>query len=245
MRAKGVVEYLGAGFCGWQIQDNAYSVQQAIEEALAIAARVPCRLAAAGRTDAGVHARGQVIGFDLPDGTDLYRLLAALNALVPNEIAITSLEEVPADFDARRQATMRSYSYVIMNQRPASPFWRDRCWTFPAPLETDRLNEIAAHLIGTHDFTAFRAADCPASKPVRTINESFWTRDGSLLIYRIEAKAFLKQMVRVLVGSMVDVALGNLDEREFVRLLDEGGMRAKAGRTAPARGLTLERVDYD
>ncbi len=245
MRAKGVVEYLGTSFSGWQVQPNAPIVQQALEDALAVAVRRPCRIAGAGRTDAGVHARGQVMADDLPDDTDLYRLRASLNALTPPTVAVVSLEPAPEDFDPRRHARARSYSYVIVNERPASPFWQDRSWNLTVPLDVARLNEVAALLVGTHEFEAFRAGDCEAVTTRRTVTESRWTRDGDLLIYHITAQAFLKQMVRVLVGSMVDIVLGNLSEQEFVRLLRDGGQRSRAGRTAPPCGLTLERVDYD
>lgn len=245
MRARGVIEYLGTGLAGWQVQPNAPSVQQHLEEALEIAVRVPCRVESAGRTDAGVHARGQVFAFDLPDGNDLFHLRASVNALTPRQIAIRSLEETHAAFDPRRDARSRGYSYVISNTRPASPFWSDRSWMFNVPMRCEDLNRVAAHLIGNHDFSAYRASDCQSPSVRRNVTQSEWTREGDILTYRIAANAFLKQMVRILVGSIVDVVLGNRSEEEFVRLLREGGVRSNAGRTAPPHGLSLDQVLYE
>ncbi len=243
MRVKAVVEYLGAGHVGWQRQPGLPSVQSALEDAVRTATGRGARVEGAGRTDSGVHAAGQVAAFDLADGTDLYRLRASLNGLTPHEISVLSVEEVAASFDPRRDARLRTYSYTIVAGRPRSPLMAGRCWYVASRLDPQLLGRLAAAVTGTHDFNAFRATDCEAPTSVREVVSSRWQHDGGLFVYRISATAFLKQMVRVLVGSMVDVALGKLDESEFVTLLG-GGLRERAGRTAPAAGLTLERVDY-
>jgi tRNA pseudouridine38-40 synthase len=244
MRVRGTVEYLGTGWSGWQVQPNAPTIQGALERALQVATGLSVRVASAGRTDAGVHARGQVIAFDLPDTVDLRRLLVSLNALAGRGIGIVDLTPARADFDPRRDARRRSYEYTIVNARPASPFLADRSWLVRRPLDDTILHRLAAHVLGTRDFRAFRAADCEARTTVREVIESAWGRDGAVLTYRVTANAFLKQMVRNLVGSMVDVATGRLEEETFVRLLEGGGERPEAGRTAPAAGLTLVEVGY-
>ena len=243
MRVKAVVEYAGDAYAGWQIQPDQPTVQAALEAALATALRQVVRVEGAGRTDAGVHALGQVAAFDVPDGTDLYRLRGSLNGITERDVSVVSLEPAADGFDPRRDARSRTYEYTIVAGRPASPLLRGRSWHVAAALDLDLLQRVAGAVLGTRDFAAFRAADCESPSTMREVHESAWREQGGVLVYRIRASAFLKQMVRVLVGSMVDVAAGRLDEALFVALL-EGGDRTRAGRTAPACGLTLVSVEY-
>lgn len=243
MRVRGTVEYLGTNWSGWQLQPDAPTVQGEIERAIRVLTKTDIRIAVAGRTDAGVHALGQVIAFDLEDGTDLRKFHASLNGVTDRSITIVDLRETTPDFDPRRDAVSRTYEYAIVNARPPSPFLADRAWHLHAPLDLLLLRRMAAAICGEHDFAAFRAANCDSPTTRRRVLASDWSRDGAVLTYRITAHAFLKQMVRTLVGSMVDVALGKLDERVFTKLL-EGGSRTSAGRTAPAAGLTLVHVEY-
>jgi tRNA pseudouridine38-40 synthase len=243
MRVRAIVEYVGTNYAGWQYQPDQPTIQGAIERAIRVATGASVRVEAAGRTDAGVHAMAQVIAFDLPDETDLYKLRGSLNALTPNDIAVVTLEQATAGFDPRRDARTRTYRYTIVNARPPSPLLADRSWHVYPALDYAILNRLAAFIVGTHDFRAFRAADCESESTIRDVHSSSWDRIGYLLTYEITANAFLKQMVRILVGSMVGVALGRRTEDEFRRLL-EGAPRGEAGRTAPARGLILLRVGY-
>lgn len=243
MRVKAKVEYLGSGFAGWQVQPDQPTVQAALENALAIVIGDRVRVSGAGRTDAGVHALGQIAAFDVPDDTDLYRLRGSLNGITPADVSVVWLEETNADFDPRRSARSRTYRYVIVSGRPPSPLLRDRSWHVYPDLELALLRRLAARVVGRHDFSAFRASDCESETTERDVHVSEWSAADGIYTYEVTANAFLKQMVRILVGTMVEVALGRLAEAEFAKLLD-GATRVAAGPTAPARGLTLFRVDY-
>ena len=243
MRVRALVEYLGTGWSGWQAQPGVPTIQCAIEKALLTAAGVTTRIAVAGRTDAGVHALGQVVAFEVPDGTDLRRLRGSLNALAGRGIAVVSLEPTHERFDPRRDALSRTYRYTIVNGRPASPFFNDRSWTLYRLLDLELLGRSAASIIGEHDFHAFRSSDCQSRSTQRTVTRSEWLSDGPIVTYTVTANAFLKQMVRALVGTMIDIAIGRLPESRMSELLD-GGSREQAGQTAPAKGLTLLSVEY-
>ncbi len=243
MRVKATIEYLGTNFAGWQVQPNDPTVQAALEGALGTVLGRPCQVSGAGRTDAGVHAVGQVAAFDLAGDTDLYRLRASLNALTPEDIAVITLDEADEDFDPRRDAVSRTYRYCIVNGRPPSPFLRDRSWYISGRLSENSLNNLARQVMGEHDFSGFRASDCEAKTTVRTVTKSVWSREEGILHYEIVGNAFLKNMVRVLVGTMVEIEQGKMREHEFATLL-AGGERVNAGRTAPARGLTLMEIEY-
>lgn len=243
MRVRAKIEYMGAAYAGWQMQPDQPTVQAAIEKALETVTGERVRLASAGRTDAGVHALGQVAAFDLPDGTDLYRLRASVNALTNHDVSILELDEVAADFDPRRHARSRTYEYTIVSGRPRAPMLEGRSWFLYKGLDIDRLNQAAVCVLGVHDFSAFRAADCTSESTVRDIFESEWTVDNYVYRYRVRGNAFLKQMVRILVGSMIEVSLGRMTLDEFRAALD-GGVRSDAGRTVPPEGLVLVSVEY-
>lgn len=243
MRVRGTVEYLGTDWCGWQLQPGQPTVQGELERALGVVVGSPVRVAASGRTDSGVHATGQVIAFDVAEGSDLRRLCKSINALTARSVSVLDLVPTNDAFDPRRHALSRSYEYLILTGRPPSPFLEGRCWHVYPPPDFEVLQVHAAMIPGDRDFSAFRASDCTSESTQRCVTQSSWTRDGHLLTYRVSANAFLKQMVRTLVGSMVDVARGQLSSATFAELLS-GGDRTCAGRTAPADGLSLVAVEY-
>jgi tRNA pseudouridine38-40 synthase len=240
-----VVEYEGTAYQGWQLQPDAPTVQAVLERALATALREPVRVRGAGRTDAGVHARGQVAAVRLtrvPE--DLDRLQKSLNALTPDDVAVREIAVVGDDFDPRRHARSRIYEYRILNAAAPSPFWRRQAWHVSRPLDAPAMDAAARLLLGEHDFAAFRAADAePVRSTVRRVLESRVARDGELVVYRIEATAFLKHMVRNVVGTLVEVGSRARPAADVGTIL-AGRDRTRAGATAPPHGLTLVAVRY-
>jgi tRNA pseudouridine38-40 synthase len=243
MRFKCVVEYDGTDYHGWQIQPNGRTIQAVLEDALRRLAGEPVRVAAAGRTDAGVHARAQVVSFVLARRLAAPTLLRALNALTPRDVAVSAVEPAPDDFDPRRAARSRVYTYRIWNAPWISPFWRRYAWHVPQPLDAGRMHAAAALLLGEHDFSAFRAAGCDADTPVRRVLRSEIARDAALITYTIEATAFLRHMVRTIVGTLAQVGAGERAAADVPVLLAARD-RTRSGPTAPACGLCLTRVIY-
>jgi tRNA pseudouridine38-40 synthase len=240
-----VVEYEGGAYQGWQLQPGGPTVQGVLEQALATLLREPVRARAAGRTDAGVHAKGQVVAARvtrLPG--DLERLRRGLNALTPDDVAVREIAVVDDAFDPRRDARSRVYEYRILNAPAPSPFWRRFAWHVMRPLDVAAMAAAARGLEGEHDFAAFRAADAePMRSTVRRVLESRVQREDSLLVYRIEATAFLKHMVRNIIGTLVEVGLGERPP-ETIAALIAGRDRTQAGATAPPHGLVLVAVRY-
>jgi tRNA pseudouridine38-40 synthase len=205
--------------------------------------RHPVRLHAAGRTDAGVHALGQVASFHSERTIEGRELARALNALTPATIAVREVSVVAESFDPRRHATRRVYEYRIWNQPWRSAFWHRFTWHVGRALDRGAMRLAAAALPGTHDFSAFRAADCEAENPVRTVQHSGLTDTEELLVYRIEATAFLKHMVRTIVGTLVQIGVGERPPEAMATIL-AGRDRTQAGPTAPPTGLVLVSVSY-
>jgi tRNA pseudouridine38-40 synthase len=241
---KLVLEYDGTAYQGWQIQARGPTIQGVIEEKLATLTGTRVRLIGAGRTDSGVHAWRQVASFRTEHPIPTEKLQRALNALLPRDIAVLSAEEAAADFDARRNARGKRYRYQIWNSRVRSAFHERFTWQVAQTLDVAAMRRAAAHLVGEHDFSALRAADCPARHAVRTVRRVDCDDSARpMLAIDVEATAFLKHMVRNLVGTLVEVGLGKRDPASIPELL-QARDRTRAGPTAPARGLFLAEVFY-
>jgi tRNA pseudouridine38-40 synthase len=237
------IEYDGGGFRGWASQPGLRTVQGELEAALETVLRVPVRLTVAGRTDTGVHALGQVASFEAE--VELPRDLArALNSVGPDDIAVTGAREVEAGFDARGDARARTYLYRVLTRRTPSPFEQGRALWWPHRIDRDALDTCAAALLGTHDFTAFTPTQTDHVRFDRDILQAGWEQADDILAFRITADAFMRNMVRVLVGTMLEVASARRTVESFEQLL-QGATRSEAGDTAPPHGLYLESVTYD
>ena len=254
---KLTTEYDGRPFCGWQRQPRARSVQGELEKALSIIRRETIGVVGAGRTDAGVHAAGQVAHFKSAEPLEPHRLRWQLNGVLPDEIIVTEIKLVPDDFHARFSATARTYSYFILNRPSPSPFRRHHSWWIAKDFDIEAARRAAAFLVGVHDFAAFTVAkDGPTVRDVRGIDvflESDALTFGAvsreeaglgLIRLRITANAFLHHMVRLIVGTLAEVAVGKRTPDSVAKILTGGDVRATGAR-APAKGLWLERVDYD
>jgi tRNA pseudouridine38-40 synthase len=241
---KITLAYDGTSFVGWQRQPDGDSIQGLLEDALARLEGGPVTANGAGRTDAGVHALGQVASVRVTFTHDPSTLMRALNAHLPLEIRVTAVDDVDEAFHARFSASGKTYRYQIRNTPVASPFERAFVWHLPEPLSFDAMTRAAALLVGTHNFGAFRSVGSDTSSPVRTITKSEWRRNSGLLTYDIAGDGFLRHMVRAIVGTLVEVGRGWREADEISVLLD-GGARAQAGPTAPPHGLFLVAVDYD
>lgn len=240
-----IVEYDGAPFCGWQRQINGPSVQAELERALAeIHSGDATQTMGAGRTDAGVHARGQAVSFTTPRTLVINSYQRGLNRLLPDAIAVRGVTQVPENFDPRRWARGKRYVYRVLVSRYRSPLRAAQTWRMFMPLDVERMRAGAAHLLGTHDFSAFRAADCVARTTVRELRRLDVDRVGDEIVFTVEATAFLKHMVRNLVGTLVEVGHGRRTPDSIAELLASRD-RTKAGRTAAPHGLCLDEVFYD
>jgi len=236
-----VLEYDGLRFAGSQVQKRGPTVQGELEAALRKLTGEHLRVAFAGRTDAGVHARGQVAAFTTPSALETDVFVRGLNASLPEDVAIRRAVEVPPGFDPRRQAAGRTYRYVIYNAPVRSPLHRGRAWHVAGPLDLAAMREAAAGLIGERDFAAFsRREDV---NTVRCLRRCEIERRGPLVTVELEADAFLRQQVRRTVGALVQVGAGRLSVAQFRRLLRQAEP-ASAGPLAPAQGLCLLRVTY-
>jgi len=245
MVTKLTIEYDGTGFAGWARQPDERSVQQELEKALRTVLGEtaqdggPLKLTVACRTDRGVHAWEQVASY-AHEAVDPLRL----NGLLDDDVAVLASEPASDTFNARHDATSRTYCYRVLSRRTRSVFERGRAFWWTGRVDRDALHECAAAIHGRHDFTAFTPTETEHSRFHRTVMSAEWREYGDLLEFWIEADTFMRHMNRVLVGTMLDVGAGARTVDEFKELL-EGRPRAEAGRTAPAHGLALARVSYD
>jgi len=243
-RIKLVLEYDGTDFAGWQAQPDHRSVQGVLERALAELLGARARVEAAGRTDAGVHAEGQVAAFSTDRELPLKAYARGLNGLLPPDVAVVAAEEVPADFDPRRWAQGKRYRYRISNRPVRSPLRRRSAWELFGVLDLEAMRAAAPALVGRHDFSAFRAADCEAAHARREIRTlAIEGASSADVTIEVEGTAFLKHMVRNIAGTLVEVGRGRRPPAWVAEVLGSKD-RNRAGPTAPAHGLTLVEVLY-
>lgn len=244
MRWKLTIEYDGSPFVGWQRQDNGPSVQAAVEQAILKLTGEVVTIAAAGRTDAGVHAFGQVAHADIAKELTPDKMRDALNAhLRPHPVAVLSAEIVADAFHARFEATGRHYLYRIVNRRAPLTFDLAKAWQVQAPLDAEAMHAAAQRLVGHHDFTTFRAAECQAKSPVKTLDRLDVSRLGEEISVRASARSFLHHQVRSMVGTLKMVGTGKMTANDVAAALAARD-RTQCGPVAPPDGLYLVRVDY-
>jgi len=241
---KLLIEYDGTNYHGWQIQPNVVSIQETIESRLGIITQEKIKLIGSGRTDAGVHAIGQVANFFTNTRLELINIQRGLNSLLPSDIAINEMWEMGDDFHSRYSAKSKIYRYVILNQDFPSPLCRSFSWFIHFNLDIYKMERAIQCLTGRHDFSSFRASGCNSHNPVREVfSVSLDKGPHGLIVFEIEANGFLKQMVRNIVGTMVGVGRGKIDVNKFEEIFRDKD-RKKAGITAPSRGLFLVTVKY-
>ena len=242
-RFKLILEYDGAAYHGWQVQPGLPTIQGLLQEALGRLAGGPVPVRGAGRTDAGVHALGQVASFEAPIALAPRTLQRALNALLPRDIVVLQAAEAAPDFDARFSARSKTYRYTLLRREYPSAWHAGRVLFVPYALDAPAMMEATGAIVGCHDFSAFRAGTCAAKSPVRTVHDARWRLEGDCWHFEITANAFLQHMVRILVGTLLEVGRGRRMPASLAELLAARDRR-RAGKTAPPHGLCLVEVHY-
>lgn len=243
-RYKLTIEYDGTPYVGWQIQDNGLSVQEVLHKALRNLSGEDFVPKGSGRTDAGVHALGQVAHIDLSKEWSTDKIRDGFNYHIrPEPIAVLKAEPVAQDFDARFSATLRHYRYVIVNRRPRLTLDRHSAWLVPRPLDVTKMHEAAQSFVGHHDFTTFRSTHCQAKSPLKSVDAVSVRREGDKVIVECSARSFMHNQVRSMVGSLAEVGIGKWPIEGISKAL-EAKSRAACGPVAPAHGLYFLRVDY-
>jgi tRNA pseudouridine38-40 synthase len=239
-----IIEYDGSNYHGWQMQKNSISVQEVLSKAIKKLTGEDIIPVGAGRTDAGVHALGQVANFKTESGILPHKFAVALNSILPGDITIRESREVNAGFNARFSAKSKHYRYIIFNRQQPSALMFKHAWHVPVPLNIDVMNKAAKYLLGRHTFKAFCASGHSLKSFDRTIFHSEWSKKEDLLVYDIKGDGFLYNMVRIIAGTMVDIGKGSLEPGIITEALKTGN-RKILGQTAPPDGLYLMEVYYD
>lgn len=243
-RWKLILEYDGTGFCGWQRQSHDVSVQQVLEEAFQRFCGETVTLHVAGRTDAGVHAVGQVAHVDLERATDADEIQGAINFHVrPHRISVVAVDQAAPDFHARFSALARSYRYTLVNRRAPLALMADQAWHVPRLLDVALMQKAAHHLIGKHDFSTFRASNCQSNSPIKTLDKMAVAQEGETIMFTTKARSFLYHQVRNMVGTLVLVGAGQWSVDDFAKAFAAAD-RTRGGPTAPPQGLCFMEVEY-
>lgn len=246
-RVKLLIEYLGTDYVGWQSQNNGKSIQEEIEQALFEIFKKKIKIFVAGRTDAGVHAFGQVAHFDLEsDKLEEKKIYYAINFFLKknkNKITIIDSEFVGNTFHSRFSVKQKVYLYKILNRKTPSYIFEDRAWFVPGRVDIFKMKKASKYLIGRHDFNAFRSVDCQAKSSVKTIDDITFTENSNFIEIRVFGKSFMHNQVRIIVGTLLNVGRGLIDESSIREILNSKE-RKNAGPTAPAIGLYLEKIKY-
>ncbi len=244
IRYKILVEYDGLRFSGWQFQNNQKTVQGTLQNILEKITGNFRLVEGCGRTDTGVHAKGQVAHFDLPNFWDFYKLREAMNAYGRFEgLSVLDVEQVPDTFHARFSCAGRSYEYVILNRQASSPILENRVWHVSRPLDVQAMQQGAHYFLGHHDFTSFRASECQASNTCKTISEFIVSQEGDLIRLSVSSRSFLHNQVRIMVGTLKQVGLGKMSPIDIDEILNAKD-RKRAGPTAPPYGLYFMKAFY-
>ena len=237
------VEYEGTSFAGWQVQVDMQTIQGELERALEVFLGHPVTVSGAGRTDAGVHARQQVASFATSVERTAGQVRDGLNSMLPDGIAVLEAKVVPDDFHPRHSPHVKTYRYRILTREARSPLRHDRCWHLRRDLDVERMAEAGRLLVGTHDFSSFRASSCSAEVPIRTVQALRVLQVDQEVHIELEGTGFLQYMVRIIVGSLVEVGAGRKPV-SWLRSVRDQRDRRLAGRTAPAAGLILRGIEY-
>lgn len=241
---KLTIEYKGTNYLGFQRQSKGPTIQGEVERSLQILLRERTKVVGASRTDAGVHATAQVVNFKTAVSMEEERIKNGLNGILPQDIVVKEVVEVPISFHARRDATSREYCYLIWNESYPPALKKEFVYFMPQPLNLKAMRQALKELVGTHDFTAFCVASSSAKGCIRTVKEAEIERKGQLVLVRIQADAFVHQMIRSVVGTLVEIGLGKRKPDEMRKILDSKD-RKRAGKTAPAHALILTEVSYE
>ena len=241
---KLLIEYDGKDFNGWQKQPNKLNIQGEIERAIEEVTGEKVDLIASGRTDAGVHALGQVANFKIEKNIPIEKIPYALNSKLKKSIRIKKAEEVPEKFHSRYTCKKKTYRYVINNSVQGTAIYRNLQYHFPEKLDEEKMNEAAQYLIGEHDFKSFKASGTSSKSSVRTIYDAKVTRNGELVTIELTGNGFLYNMVRIIAGTLVDVGTYKIEPIDIKNILDAKD-RLKAGKTLPPTGLYLVKVEYE
>ncbi|MBO4445726.1 MAG: tRNA pseudouridine(38-40) synthase TruA [Clostridia bacterium] len=237
------LKYIGTAYHGWQVQENAVSVQQTLQDAVEAIFGERLDVTGCSRTDAGVHANMYCCTIRTDSDIDCFRLMGALNAKLPDDISVFACEDVPEDFHPRYSATAKQYIYRINNAKAPDPFLEGRALHYKTPIDEVKLNKAAQAFVGTHDFTGFCGAKSDIEDCTRTVYEASVTRDGDVVTFSVTGDGFLYNMVRIMVGTLLFVNEGKIDADDIPRIIENKDRKA-AGKTAPACGLYLNKVFY-